>query len=116
MPEQTLFERIIAGELPADFVYQDEQIVAFRDIDPKAPTHVLVVPRKPIASLMEAEVADEPLLGRLCTVARKVAEAEGLTGGYRCVLNVGTDGGQEVPHLHLHVLGGRKIGGFPGVE
>ena len=114
--EPTLFERIVARELPADVVYEDAEILAFRDIAPKAPTHVLVIPKKPIPSLAHATDADELLLGRLMTVARKVAEAEGLSGGYRCVLNTGEDGGQEVPHLHLHVLGGRKIGGFPGVS
>ena len=109
MSDPTLFERITAREIPADIVYEDDTTLAFRDIAPKAPTHVLVIPKKPIPSLAHAADADEAVLGRLWTVARKVAEAEGLSGGYRCIMNVGDDGGQEVPHIHLHVLGGEKL-------
>ena len=116
MSEPTVFKRIIDRTIPADIVYEDDLTLAFRDIAPKAPTHVLVIPKKEIASLADAADTDEALLGRLFTVARKVAEQEGLSNGYRCIVNTGPDGGQEVPHLHLHVLGGRKIGGFPGVD
>ena len=115
MSEPTVFKRIIDREIPADIVYEDDLTLAFRDIAPKAPTHVLVIPKKEIASLADAADADEAVLGRLFTVARRVAEQEGLSNGYRCIVNTGPDGGQEVPHLHLHVLGGKKIGGFPGV-
>ena len=115
MSEPTVFKRIIDREIPADIVYEDDLTLAFRDIAPKAPTHVLVIPKKEIASLADATDADEAVLGRLFTVARRVAEQEGLSNGYRCIVNTGPDGGQEVPHLHLHVLGGKKIGGFPGV-
>ena len=115
MSEPTVFKRIIDREIPADIVYEDDLTLALRDIAPKAPTHVLVIPKKEIASLADATDADEAVLGRLFTVARRVAEQEGLSNGYRCIVNTGPDGGQEVPHLHLHVLGGKKIGGFPGV-
>lgn len=110
----TLFEKIIAREIPAAIVHEDDRCVAFRDIDPKAPVHVLVVPRRPIPSLDALTDADADLAGHLLVVAARVAAAEGLSGGYRTVFNVGTDGGQTVPHLHLHVLGGRAMGWPPG--
>lgn len=106
----TLFERIIAHEIPADIVYEDDLVVAFRDINPQAPLHLLVVPREPLASLAEAEERHEPALGRLLHVARQLAEEHGAAGGFRAIINVGDDGGQEVPHLHLHVVGGCKLG------
>ena len=108
----TLFERIISGEIPSDQVYEDEYCVAFRDIAPQAPTHVLVVPRKPVPSL-NGEL-DAFLAGHLLMVARKVAEQEGLNSGYRVVINCGPDGGQTVDHLHVHVLGGRALTWPPG--
>ena len=111
----TIFAKIAAGEIPADIVYQDERAVAFRDIDPKAPVHILVIPRKPLQSLAHAAEEDADLLGHLLRVAARVAEAEGLPeNGYRVVTNVGRDGGQSVDHLHLHVLGGRALGWPPG--
>ena len=111
----TLFEKIIAGEIPADIVYQDEHAVAFRDINPTAPTHVLVIPRKPIPSLAQASDEDMELLGRVLLVARDVARQEGVDGsGYRLVLNTGADAGQEVMHMHFHLLGGRGLGWPPG--
>ena len=108
----TLFERIIDGEIPADLIYEDEVCVAFRDIAPQAPTHVLVVPRKPIQALDDD--LDAALAGYLLVVANKIAQQEGLTGGYRVVINCGSDGGQSVDHLHFHVLGGRSLEWPPG--
>ena len=110
MSEPTLFEKIIAREIPGDFVYEDDLVVAFRDISPVAPTHILIVPRKPIVSLQHTTEEDEPILGRLLHVARKLGEQEGLDGGFRCVINSGNEGGQVVPHLHVHLIGGQKLG------
>ncbi len=111
----TIFARIIAGEIPADKVYEDEHVVAFRDIHPQAPVHVLVVPRKPLVSVAEAGADDALLLGRVMLAAAEVARRLGLEeGGYRLVTNIGEDGGQSVPHLHVHVLGGRALGWPPG--
>ena len=108
----TLFERIISGDIPAKIVYEDADCVAFRDIAPQAPTHVLVVPRHPVPSL-DGELSQD-LAGRLLLAARKVAHQEGLDRGYRVVINCGSDGGQSVDHLHLHVLGGRQLNWPPG--
>ncbi|MEX0911813.1 MAG: histidine triad nucleotide-binding protein [Gemmatimonadota bacterium] len=109
MAEKTLFSRIIDREIPATFVYEDEQVVAIRDINPAAPVHVLVIPRKPIVSLQELDEADRDLAGHLLLVARRIAQEEGLDSGYRIVINTGSHGGQTVPHLHLHVIGGRQM-------
>lgn len=112
MADKTLFSRIIDGEIPGQFVYQDEHVVAIRDINPAAPTHVLVIPRKPIPSLAELGEEDLELAGRILLAVRKVAEQEGLAGrGYRVVVNTGPEGGQTVPHLHFHILGGRQLSG-----
>ena len=109
--EPTLFTRIINGEIPADFVYRDERAVAFRDINPKARHHILIVPVKPIPSLAEVSEDDEALLGHLLVVARMIAQKLGVNeSGYRMIINVGADGGQEVPHLHLHLLAGGRLG------
>ena len=114
MPD-TIFARILAGEIPADFVHQDEHAVAFRDVAPQAPVHLLVIPRKPLTSLAAAADEDAALLSHLLAVCRKVAAEAGLQdGGYRVVTNVGADGGQSVEHLHFHVLGGRPLGWPPG--
>jgi len=110
----TLFQKIIDREIPANIVFEDDQVLAFRDIDPKAPTHVLVIPKKPIARISEATEADAELLGRLLLAATKVAEEEGLDGGYRLVINDGAHGGQAVYHLHVHLLGGRQMRWPPG--
>jgi len=111
----TLFERIIAREIPADIVYEDERALAFRDINPQAPVHVLVIPKKPIVGARAAAAEDEALLGHLFVVAREVAEREGLEGtGFRLVVNDGRDAGQTVDHLHIHVLGGRALTWPPG--
>ncbi len=112
---QTLFEKIIAREIPADIVYEDEQILAFRDIRPQAPVHILIIPKKPIPRIAAAAEADQALLGRLLLQARSLAEELGLSGnGYRLVINNGRDGGESVPHLHCHLLGGRALGWPPG--
>jgi histidine triad (HIT) family protein len=111
MAEKTLFTRIIDGEIPGSFVYQDEHVVAIRDINPAAPVHVLVIPRKPIPSLAQLEEGDLEIAGRILLAIRKIAEQEGLKRGYRVVVNTGEEGGQTVPHLHFHILGGRQLSG-----
>ena len=111
----SIFQKIIDREIPADIVYEDDRALAFRDIDPKAPVHVLVIPKKPVRGISSAEDADRDLLGHLLLVARDVAKQEGLAeSGYRIVTNNGRDGGQSVDHLHLHVLGGRQMTWPPG--
>jgi histidine triad (HIT) family protein len=110
-----IFCRIAAGEIPAKLVREDEDTVAFRDIDPKAPLHVLVVPRRHIPSINALEPADEALIGKLFAAARDIAAAEGVSrSGYRMVINAGPDAGQSVEHVHLHVLGGRGLAWPPG--
>ena len=112
MADKTIFSRIIDGEIPGTFVYQDDEVVAIRDINPAAPVHVLVIPRKPIPSVADLEEGDVRLAGKLLLVAKKVAEQEGLAErGYRVVINTGQEGGQTVPHLHVHVIGGRQLSG-----
>lgn len=111
----TIFERIIAREIPADIVYEDDHAVAFRDIRPQAPVHLLVVPRKPLADLEAAGAEDAMLLGQVLEAARGAAARLGLTAsGYRLVINNGREAGQEVPHLHVHLLAGRRLGWPPG--
>jgi len=110
----TIFQKIIDGEIPADIVHEDDRCLAFRDIAPQAPVHVLVIPRKPIVSLAHLEDEDEALVGHLMMVARKVALDQGLENGFRTVINTGQDGGQSVDHLHIHVLGGRGLAWPPG--
>ncbi len=110
-----LFCSITEGRIPADLVHEDDTLVAFRDINPQAPVHILVVPREHLASLEEASEEHGELLGRMLLTARDLARAEGLAeGGYRTVLNVGADGGQTVPHIHLHLVGGRAMRWPPG--
>ncbi|MBX3696130.1 MAG: histidine triad nucleotide-binding protein [Steroidobacteraceae bacterium] len=107
----TLFERIIAGELPATIVYRDERVTAFRDIHPRAPVHILIVPNKPIPTANDIADSDEALIGRLFTVARDLARREGIADdGYRLIINCNSHGGQEVYHLHVHLLGGAPLG------
>lgn len=107
----TLFEKIIAGDLPADVVYRDDTVIAFRDIAPKAPVHLLIVPVKPIPTANDIGDGDETLVGHMFTVARDLAKREGVADdGYRLIINCNHDGGQEVYHLHLHLLGGRPLG------
>ncbi len=111
MTEHTLFTRIINKEIPADILYQDDRATAFRDIHPQAPTHILIVPNKPIPSVNEVTEKDETALGHLFIVARKLAREEGIAEhGYRLLINCGRHGGQEVYHLHMHLLGGRPLG------
>ena len=115
MPADCLFCRIVAGEVSSTQVYEDDLVIAFRDIGPRAPTHILVIPRRHIASAAELTEADGPLLGRLFAVAAGVARDEGIAdGGYRIVTNVGRWGGQTVDHLHLHLMGGRPFAWPPG--
>lgn len=111
----TIFAKIIAREIPADIIYEDENCLAFRDVSPQAPAHVLVVPKKPIVNLLDAAPDDTLLLGQLMQAAVHVARTLGLAdGGFRVVINAGPDGGQSVDHLHLHVLGGRHLTWPPG--
>lgn len=115
MSDDCLFCKIVAGDVPGDVVYEDEEVYAFRDINPAAPTHVLVIPRKHIASVKDATPEDEALMGKLVMAANKVAEQEGLAeDGFRYVINTGGFGGQTVFHIHLHVLGGRQLIWPPG--
>lgn len=114
MSEKSLFQKIIDREVDADIVHEDDRCVAFRDIDPQAPTHILIVPRKPIPTLNDLEPEDEKLVGHLFVVAQDLAQEEGLRDGYRTVINCGDDGGQSVYHLHLHLLGGRRMSWPPG--
>jgi histidine triad (HIT) family protein len=109
-----LFCKIAAGTIPAKMVKEDDRAIAFRDLNPQAPTHVLVVPRKHIASLDVLDDADAALVGHLHVLARQIAAAEGLSDGWRTVFNVGAHAGQTVLHIHLHVLGGRPLGWPPG--
>jgi histidine triad (HIT) family protein len=110
----TIFGKIIRREIPADIVYEDELCLAFKDVHPKAPVHVLVIPKKAIAKLSDAESQDHALMGHLLLTVKRVAEQLGLTNGYRTVINTGDDGGQTVHHLHLHILGGRSMTWPPG--
>ena len=112
---KTLFEKIVAREIPAAIVYEDDLVLAIRDINPQAPTHLLIFPKKPVARIAEAAATDEPLLGHLLLKAAEVADKLGLKkNGYRLVINNRADGGETVPHLHCHILGGRHLGWPPG--
>ena len=105
-----VFCRIVAGEIPADIVYQDKELIAFRDIHPQAPTHLLIVPKAHIASLTQLSNKQQRLIGRLVLLARDLAEKEGISAsGYRLSVSCGADGGQFVPHVHFHLIGGRKL-------
>lgn len=110
----TIFQRIINKEIPAQIVFEDDQCLAFHDVAPQAPTHVLVIPKKPLPNLAAAQTDDQALLGHLLLVAKQVAEQLGLSNGYRTVINCGSDSGQSVDHLHVHVLGGRALHWPPG--
>lgn len=114
MAAKTIFQKIIDREIPAEIVYEDDRCLAFRDINPQAPTHVLVIPRQPIDSLAETGPDDAPLLGHLLAATVRLAADLGLAEGYRVVINCGPDGGQSVDHLHLHLLGGRALRWPPG--
>ncbi len=111
----TIFEKIIAREIPAKIIFEDDDVIAFHDVDPKAPVHVLLIPKRVIARLAEAKESDEPLLGKLLVAAAKVARDLGVAdSGYRVVINSGPDAGESVPHLHVHLLGKRSLGWPPG--
>jgi histidine triad (HIT) family protein len=113
-PADTIFARIIRREIPARIEHEDDLCLAFHDVAPQAPVHVLVIPKRPLPSLAEATEADAPLLGHLVAVAALLARRLELTDGYRLVVNCGRDGGQTVHHLHVHLLGGRQLGWPPG--
>lgn len=110
----TIFQRIIDREIPADIVYEDDRCLAFRDVAPKAPVHVLVIPKREITGIESIADADGELLAHIWLVMRDLARQLGLTGGYRVVVNNGPDGGQSVDHLHFHLMGGRQMGWPPG--
>jgi len=114
MSEKTIFKKIIDGEIPADIVYEDDECLAFNDIDAKAPTHILVIPRKEIPSVAAIQGEDLALLGHIWTVIPRIAAQQDLGDGYRVVVNCGKDGGQSVDHLHFHILGGRTLSWPPG--
>ena len=111
---KTLFEKIIAREIPAAIVYEDDLVLAIRDINPQAPVHVLMFPKKPVTRIAEATPDDHKLLGHILLKAAEVAKKLDLKSGYRLVINNGADGGETVPHLHVHMLGGRHLAWPPG--
>lgn len=111
MAEETIFSKIIRKEIPADVVYQDDLVTAFRDINPRAPSHILIIPNKLIPTVNDVEDEDEALMGRMFVVARKLAKEEGIAeDGYRLIVNCNSHGGQEVYHIHMHLVGGRPLG------
>lgn len=114
MPAKTIFKRIIDKEIPAKILYEDDLCLAFADVNPQAPTHLLVIPKKEVASVADLENDDQALVGHLLLVCRNLAKKFGLTSGYRIVTNIGPDAGQSVEHLHLHLLGGRAMNWPPG--
>ena len=113
MAEETIFSKIIRKEIPADVLYQDDLVTVFRDINPVAPTHVLIVPNKLIPTVDDIETEDEAAMGRMLTVAKKIAREEGISeDGYRLIINCKEHGNQEVLHIHMHLVGGRPLGGM----
>ena len=110
----TIFEKIVAREIPAKIIYEDDEVHAFHDVNPQAPVHALIVPKRVIPRMNDATQQDEALLGKLLLAAKKVANDLGLTNGYRIVINNGPDAGESVPHLHVHVLGKRAMAWPPG--
>lgn len=111
MAEETIFSKIVSGEIPADIVYKDEQVTAFRDVNPQAPTHILIIPNKIIPTADDVTSEDEPMLGHMFVVASQIARDEGIAeDGYRLLVNCRDHGGQEVYHLHMHLFGGRALG------
>ncbi|MFC2035786.1 histidine triad nucleotide-binding protein [Chloroflexota bacterium] len=110
-----IFCEIVGGKVPTDILYQDETVTAFRDINPVAPTHLLIIPKKHIPSLADLSETESSVIGNMVNIANQLAKREGISeSGYRLVINCGTQGGQLVPHLHLHLLGGRKLSGVLG--
>jgi histidine triad (HIT) family protein len=115
MAAETIFSKIIRREIPADIVYEDDICLAFRDINPQAPVHILVIPKEPVSGIQAATPEHRDMLGHLLVIASQVAKQEDIAScGYRCVINAGTNGGQEVHHLHIHLLGGRRLKWPPG--
>ena len=115
MPEDTIFSKIVRGEAPADIVYRDDRVTAFRDIHPQAPTHILIIPRKHVATINELTTDDEQIIGKVFLAAQEIARQEGIDeAGYRVVMNCNEGAGQTVFHIHLHVLGGRGFSWPPG--
>ena len=115
MTTDCIFCQIATGKISSEILYQDEEVVAFRDINPQAPTHLLVIPKKHIPSLAHLSEAESPLIGHMVNIANQLAKREGVfESGYRLVINCGKEGGQLVPHLHLHILGGRQLSGTMG--
>lgn len=114
MADRTLFQKIIDGDIPADKVHEDDRCIAIRDINPQAPEHILIIPKKPIARLDQTTEEDAALLGHLLLVVRQLGRHEAFRKGYRVVINSGPDGGESVPHLHIHLLGGRPLTWPPG--
>lgn len=110
----TIFKRIISREIPADIVYEDELLLAFRDVNPQAPIHILLIPKKDIRSLDDLESEDRDLMGHLLLTVKRIAREQGLDNGYRIAINCGDEGGQSVDHLHIHILGGRAMMWPPG--
>ena len=111
MAEETIFSKIIRKEIPADVVYQDDLVTAFRDINPRAPKHILIIPNKLIPTVNDVETDDEAMMGRMFTVAKQLAKEEGIAeDGYRLIVNCNAHGGQEVYHIHMHLVGGRPLG------
>ncbi|MFG0772959.1 purine nucleoside phosphoramidase [Vibrio plantisponsor] len=111
MAEETIFSKIIRKEISADILYQDDLVTAFRDINPRAPSHILIIPNKLIPTVNDVEESDELALGRMFTVAKKLAKEEGIAkDGYRLLVNCNSHGGQEVYHIHMHLVGGRPLG------
>ena len=107
---ECIFCQIVAGKIPSEIIYQDEEVIAFRDIEPQAPTHLLIIPKKHIPSLANLSEAELPLIGHMVNVANQLAKKEGIAEkGYRLAVSCGEDGGQAVPHLHMHLLGGRRL-------
>ncbi len=112
---ECIFCQIASGKIPSDTVYQDEEVIAFRDINPQAPVHLVIIPRRHIPSLAHLSEADSALIGRMVAIANQLAKKEGVADkGYRLAINCGEEGGQAVPHLHLHLLGGRRLSGRLG--
>lgn len=111
---ETVFSKIIRREIPADIVYEDDLVLAFKDIAPQAPTHIVLIPKKAIANLSQAESTDHALMGHLLLMVQKITEQLNINNGYRVVINTGEDGGQTVDHLHLHILAGRHLEWPPG--
>jgi histidine triad (HIT) family protein len=111
---KTLFEKIAAREIPAQIVFEDDLVLAIRDIQPQAPTHIILFPKRAVPHIAEVPPADGPLLGHLLLTAAQIAKQEHLKNGFRLVINNGADGGETVPHLHVHILGGRVLGWPPG--